>query len=122
MAIPDANGLAKIALENADKIVRLATPDLSCISFGLSHMPLFISRGYLGEKTISVMNIPRQELLLSASNAKEQLGKIMFSVPYSQALAEQYMNGCLYEPLKDKKYVKIMQEIAERTVRNDGTN
>ncbi len=116
MTMPDANDLTKIALEEADEIIYLLTPDLKSISFQMSHRMMLQNRGYLGEKTISVMNIPRQELFLSASDAKAHLGKILFSLPYSQALAEQYMEGCLYEPLKDKKYMKIMQGIAERVV------
>ncbi len=116
MALPDANYLTKVALENAASIIRLSTPDLKCISFQMSQLKSFTSRGYLAGKEVAVMNIPRQELNLAAADAKIHLGKIAYTVPYCSTLMEQYMEGCLYESMKDKKFMQIIRAVAESAV------
>lgn len=64
-------------------------------------------------KIFPVMNIPRQELGFSA---KIYLGKIAFTLPFSLALTEQYMEGNLALSLKDKRYTQVMSKIIERLV------
>lgn len=116
MSMPDSNNLTKVALENADRTVRLSTPDLKCLSFQMSQLKIFASRGYLRENDVPVMNIPREEFNLAAADARAHLGKIAFTLPYCAALTEQYMEGRLYEPLKDKKFMQTVKAIAERVV------
>lgn len=57
-------------------------------------------------------NIPHAELVSLASGTHPA----DFLLPYSTALTEQYLEGRLSDPLKDKKYLKIMNAIAERAV------
>ena len=68
------------------------------------------------DSDVSVMNIPRQELNLSAADARTHLGKIEFTLPYCPGLMEQYMEGILYEGLKDKRFMQTVKAIAERLV------
>ena len=116
MSLPDSNFLTSVALENADQIIRLSTPDLKCLSFQMSQLKTFASRGYLRENDVAVMNIPREEFNLAAADARLHLGKIAFIVPYCSTLIEQYMEGSLYEPMKDKKFMQTIKAIAERVV------
>jgi hypothetical protein len=116
MSLPDANNLTKVALENADQKVILWTPDLKSMSFRMSQLKTFDSRGYMKERDFSVMNVSRQEFELAAADAVLHLGKIDVTVPYCAALTEQYMEGVLFEPLKDKKFMQAIKAIAERTV------
>lgn len=116
MTMPDSSFLTKVALENADQIIRLSMPDLTCISFQMSQMKIFASRGYLKDTDVSVMNITRQELNMAATDARAHLGKIVFTVPYCPSLMEQYMEGVLYEPMKDKKFMQTVRAIAESVV------
>ena len=116
MSLAESNNLTQMAIENADQIVRLSTPDLKCLSFQMSQFKTFASRGYLRENEVSVMNIPRQEFNLAAADARSHLGKISFTIPYCSSLAEQYLEGCLYEPMKDKKFMQTIKAIAERVV------
>ena len=116
MALPDSNFLTSVALESADQIIRLSTPDLKCLSFQMSQLKTFASRGYLRENDLAVMNIPREEFNLAAADARLHLGKIAFTIPYCPALIEQYMEGSLYEPMKDKKFMQTIKSIAERVV------
>ena len=62
------------------------------------------------------MNIPREEFNLAAADARLHLGKIAFTIPYCSMLTEQYMEGNLYEPLKDKKFMQTIKTIAEKVV------
>ncbi len=116
MTMPDSNYLTQVALEKADQTIRLSTPDLKCISFQMSQMKIFASRGYLKDTDVAVMNIPREELNMAASDARTHLGKIAYTVPYCPNLAEQYMEGVLYEPMKDKKFMQTIKAISERVV------
>lgn len=116
MSLPDSNFLTKVALENADQIIRLSTPDLKCLSFQMSQLKIFVSRGYFRENDVTVMNIPRLELNLAAADARGHLGKIAFTVPYCSSLTEQYLEGNLYETMKDKKFMQTIKAIAERVV------
>ena len=116
MSIPDSNFLTSVALENADQTIRLATPDLKCLSFLMSQLKTFTSRGYLRENDVSVMNIPRHEFNLAAADARLHLGKIDFTIPYCSSITEQYMEGSLYEPMKEKKFMQTIKGISERVV------
>ena len=69
-----------------------------------------------GWDDVAVMNILREEFNLAAADARLHLGKIAFTVPYSSTLIEQYMEGSLYEPMKDKKFMQTIKAIAERVV------
>lgn len=116
MSLPDSNFLTSVALEKAEQVIRLSTPDLKCLSFQMSQQKIFASHGYLRENDVAVMNIPREEFNLAAADARLHLGKIAFTVPYCSTLTEQYMEGNLYEPLKDKKFMQTIRAIAERVV------
>ena len=115
MSVPESNFLTKVALENADQTVRISTPDLKCLSFQMSQLKKFASMGYLHGDEVAVMNIPRQEFNLAAADARLHLGKIAFTIPYCGELTEQYMEGNLYEPMKDKRFMQIIKAVAERT-------
>ena len=114
MSMLDFSLLTRVALKNADQTVRLSTPDLKCISFRMSQMKIFASHGYLKDSDVAVMNIPRQELNLSAADARTHLGKIEFTIPYCPGIMEQYMEGVLYEEMKDKKFMQTVKAIVER--------
>ena len=114
MSMLDFSLLTRVALKNADQTVRLSTPDLKCISFRMSQMKIFASHGYLKDSDVAVMNIPRQELNLSAADARTHLGKIELTIPYCPGIMEQYMEGVLYEEMKDKKFMQTVTAIVER--------
>lgn len=114
MSLPDSNYLTSVALESADQIIRLSTPDLKCLSFEMSQLKNYASCGYLRENDVVVMNIPRSELNLVAADTRWQLGQINYTVPYSPTIMEQYMEGCLYEPMKDKRFMQAVRAVAER--------
>ena len=110
--MPGGNVLTTSALEKADQTIRLMTPDLACMSYYMSQGKMLAAEGYMRESDIKVMNIPHAELVSLASGTHPA----DFLLPYSTTLTEQHLEGRLSDPLKDKKYLKIMNAIAERAV------
>lgn len=116
MSSPDANYLTSVALEQADHVVRLFTPELKCISYKMSQHKLHASMGYLPRGETAVMNIVRQELSRTAQDTQSHLGNINYTLPYSQQLMEQYMAGDLSQPFRDRRYTHAMAALAEGLV------
>ena len=116
MSDPNGNHLTRVALDRADSTVRLSAPDLKCISYQMSQQMIFAAAGLIKAGDLLVMNIPREELNMAAQDAKHHLGRIAATLPFSPALAEQYMEGNMVLPLKDKRYTQALKEIAERLV------
>ena len=95
-------------------MIRLSSPDLKCLSFTMSQLPIFLSNGYVRENQIQIMNTPNQDLAMPVSDISAHLGNILCTVPYSFALVQQAMEGNMTAPLKDKRYTQVMRMIAER--------
>ena len=110
MADPDANALTKAALGRADRTKLMSTPSLKSISYQISQNKLFAAAGYIKKEDISIVNIARHELLTQDTKA----GK--YTLPYSAAFMEQYMEGGLISPLKDKRYMQVLRAIVEEVI------
>ena len=110
MTNPDDSILSDVALTEADDSIRLITPDLKCLSYTMSQNHHFTARGYITPKQIAVLNTPVQGFAMPHG----QLGKVDFILPYSPALAQQFTEGGLSEELSDRKYMTVVDRIAER--------
>ncbi len=115
-SMPDDSLLTEVALENADEVVRLSMPDLKCLSFNMSQIPVFTMLGMMREKETLVMNVVSQEFAMPVSDTRAHLGNPQITVPFSSAIREQYLEGCLYEPMKDRKYTAAVKAVSERLV------
>lgn len=111
MADPNTNTLTKAALERADRTIWISTPSLKSISYQISQNKLFAAAGYIRKEDISIVNIARHELLTQDTKA----GKT-YTLPYSAAFMEQYMEGGLISPLKDKRYMQVLRAIVEEVI------
>lgn len=114
MTDPDMSILTETALTEADKTVFLSTPDLKCLSYSMSQLPHFITRGYIKPTQLSVMNVPFDGHAMPVADARSHLGKIVFTLPYSSALSEQSVEGRIGEELRDRKFMQVVQMIVER--------
>ncbi len=114
---PEDNLFSEVALERADIIIRLLSPDLKGISNYLSQTPICIRKGYLGENTMQVISVTSPEFQYGASETQSYFGKIEQILPYSQALKEQYVSGDLTESLRDKKYNAALESIRVKVVK-----
>lgn len=116
MTFPELNLMTEVALANADSIVTVTTPDLKCLSYSQSQSPIAMMNQNLAEKQVKVMNVTEQVLSMPVSDAAAHLGKIVGTVPFSVSLKEQYLEGRLYEPTKDKRYMTAIKAIADKVV------
>lgn len=111
MSDPDANALTKAVLERADRTIWMSTPSLKSISYRISQNQLFAAAGYIKKEDISIINITRHELVTQDTKAGRG-----YTLPYSSAFMEQYMEGGLISPLKDKKYMQIFRAIVDEVI------
>lgn len=110
------NVLSSVAVEQADQIIRLASPDLSAISFFLSQKGVYEDAKYRMEEHIIGLNIPNADAYMPVEEARSHLKDVAFTVPYSQLIKEQLQKGSLYAPAKDKRFDSRMKEIAGKVV------
>lgn len=110
------NVISALAMEKADQIIRLASPDLKSISFYLSQLPVYADSKYQQDEHIQGLNIPNTDVFMPIEEAKSHLKDVAFTLPYSDEIKEQMQEGLLYEPSKDKRFNKRMKEIAEKVV------
>lgn len=113
---PDGNVLAQTAIEKAEQIIRLSSPDLKSISFFLSQLPVYSDSKYRLDDHIIGLNTPNVDVLMPIEEAKTQLGDVSFTVPFSAAVKEQMQQGKLYAKTSDKRFEGRMREIAGKVV------
>ena len=116
-SVPDGNLLAVAAMERAEQILSLATPDLSSMSFYLSQLPLFSDLSH----HIQGLNTVTEDVFLPIEEAKAHLKDLRFTVPFCREIKEQSLSGKLWEQVSDKRYRNRMTEIARKVV-NYGEN
>lgn len=112
----ESNPLASTAVELADQIIRLASPDLRSISYYLSQLPLYVDSKYQSEKQIQGLNTPNADVFMPIEEAKSHLKDLAFTLPYSRQVKEQAQKGTLYEKTTDKKFQSRITEIARKVV------
>lgn len=113
--------LSQTAIEKAEQIIRLSSPDLKSISFYLSQLSAYSDSKYRLDEHIRGINTPNADMLMPIEEAKAQLGEIAFAVPFSIAVKEQMQKGTLWERTGDKRFETRIKDIAGRVVAY-GTN
>ena len=112
----DGNLLAQTAIEKADQILRISSPDLQSISFFLSQLPVYGDSKYRLDEQIQGINTPNADVFMPIEEAKAQLGEVSFTVPFSLSVKEQMQKGTLYGKTSDKRFEDRMREIAGQVV------
>ena len=112
-SVPTSSVLTDFVLKNAGTLIKLCTPDLSCIGFYQSQNSIMIAGGYYPERMLTIMNIPSIDLTMLATDAGAHIGKIDITVPYSQSIRDQYLEGRLYQGTQDKKYKQAIEKAVE---------
>lgn len=113
MTDPKSSVLTEYAMKHAGRMIRLYTPDLSCMSFYQSQDPILKAGGYYADESLSVMNIPSADLSMLAGDASAYFGRIGLTLPFSQTLREQYLEGTLVMPTKDRRFMQAIRTAAE---------
>lgn len=112
----ESNVLSTVAVEVAEQIIRLASPDLKSISFYLSQLPVYVDSKYRIGEHIQGINTPNADVFMPIEETKQHLKDVNFSVPYCEELKVQMQSGALYETTNDKKFEERMKEIAGKVV------
>lgn len=112
----DDSILAQTAIEKAEQIIRLSSPDLKSISFYLSQLPCMSDSKYRLDEHIQGINTPNADVFMPIEEAKAQLGEVSFTVPFSSAVKEQMQQGKLFERTSDKRFESRMRDIAGQVV------
>ena len=106
--------LNECAMKQARTMFRLITPDLSCMSFYQSQNSILSAGGYSPARQITVMNIPSNDLLMLSGTTGTHFGKIDITLPFSQMLRNQYLEGTLMTSTNDKMYMQAVYTAVEK--------
>lgn len=112
--VSDADDLiSRMAVNEADSVIQMVTPDLKCIAYYSSQAELFEDAA---DRSIKVMNIRDRDLYLPTEEVKSHFGNVQFTLPYSRPLKQQVITGTLSERLADRKYREQIAAIAKKVV------
>ena len=112
----ELDGLSAVAVEMADVVFRLATPDLKNMSFYSSQLPLYGDSKFKTAEHIIGLTINENELYLPTEEMKTYLGDVSFVLPYCREVKVQMLNGELTAPIKNNKYKEMVCKIAQKVV------
>jgi len=103
------DGFTTIALQQADKVLRLCNADLKAFSYFTSHLPLISRAKFKADCHIKVLsNIkPGQE----ENTFRSVFGDIAYTLPHVIEIEQQYYSAGLLEKLASKEAKKYNREI-----------
>ena len=112
-SVPTSSVLTEFSLKNAEIMIKLCTPDLSCIGFYQSQHSLMLTGKYYPDKILTIMNVPSADLTMLASDAAMHVGNVDIIVPYSGSVRDQYLEGRLYQKTWDRKFTQAVEKTVE---------
>lgn len=110
------NALSKAAVQDADTMIRLVSPDLKSIAFCASQLPLYADPAYHSDQHIIGLNTNRNDVYLPVEDAKQHFGEVSFVLPFSQDIRLQAVNGTLTDRTKDRVYNEKLKAIAGKVM------
>jgi MinD superfamily P-loop ATPase len=110
------NPLAKVAVREADTVIRLSAPTLKSVSFMASQLPLYADPMFRLEEHIEGINVIDEDLYMPIDEARSHMHDVRFTIPYSRAVKQQMLDGDLYEVVGDKKFNGKFKAIVEKIV------
>lgn len=110
------NPISKVAVKEADMVIRLASPDLKSVTFFVSQLPLYANPVFRLDRQVQGINVPDADLYMPIEEAKSRLHDPRFVIPYSRSVKEQMLDGKLTEPVNDKKFNDKFKAIIDKIV------
>lgn len=110
------NPMAKVAVQDADTVIRLSAPNLKSASYLASQLPLYADPAYRLDEQIEGLCVTDADLYMPIEEAKAQLHDVRFTIPYSRAVKQQMLDGNLYEVVGDKNFLGKFKAIVEKIV------
>ena len=111
-----SNPISRVAIKEADEVIRLATPDLKSVSYYASQMQLYADPAFRLNDHIQGINVPDEDLYMPIEEAKSYLHDVSFTVSYSRQVKQQMLDGKLYEAVNDKRFNEKFKAIVEKVV------
>lgn len=113
-AVPDT--LSKVAMANADAIIRMVSPDLKSVCFCSSQLPIMAEPFYQLDNHIIVLNENASDVYSPVYDAGHYFVDTAFTLPYCHDIRLQSFNGDLLNRTKSKKFNMQLAAIIERIV------
>ena len=110
------NPISKVAIKEADEVIRLASPELKSVSFFASQLPIIADPAFRLDSQIQGINVPDGELFMPIDEAKARLYDPRFVIPYSRSVKQQMLDGKMIEQTGDRKFNERMRTVAEKMV------
>ena len=104
--------VSAILRSEANTELRLITPDVKCMTYFTS----VNTAANTSANRLTVMNLRDNDIFLPIEEVRSHFGDIRFTLPYSTELKKQAYCGTLSEPLPDKKYGSVMNDIAKAVI------
>lgn len=106
------NTLSKVAMANADRVIRVVSPELKCICFYSSQLPIMADPFYQCDRHLIVLNEPQSDVFLPSDDIRSHFGKPFLKFPYCREIQVQSANGVLLDRIKNKKYNEQLRAVA----------
>lgn len=107
--------LSTVSLIEADCVLRLINCDLKSISYLSSQLPLLADSKFKSDNQLKVANNVKS--IHSRENIEQIIGGVTFTIPHSDLVEKQYLEGELLKDTPTKRETKefrtIVQDIAE---------
>ena len=106
--------LSAIAIQSADKVLRLISCDLKAISYYSSQLPLILDQRFQAEKQIKVASNVKS--LQAEEHVAAVFKGVSFSLPYTSEIERQYLDGDLFKDMttrEGRKYNKVIKSIVQ---------
>ncbi len=103
--------LSQAAVQRADTVLRLATPDLKSVSFFASQLSVYADAAYKCEQHIVGLNVTDNDVFMPLEDTKAHFGGVSFTLPYCREIKQQMLDGELCRRVSDKKHNAKMKKI-----------
>ena len=110
------NTLSKVAMANADKVVRVVSPELKSISFLSAQLPIMAEPLYQCDHHLMVLNEPQSDVFLPSDDLHSHYGKPFLKLHYCREIQVQYANGELLDKIRHKKYNEQLKAVAAELI------
>ena len=110
------NPISKVAVKDADEVIRLATPELKSMSWYNSQLSVYSDPEFRLDRQIQGVNATTNDVYLPIDEASSHLHFISFKLPYSWKLKQQMLDGKLTQPMQDKNYNEKLKAIVEKVI------
>lgn len=105
--------LSAMARKEAELLLQVASPDIKCMAYYLSHEDLFAGKQH---STLPILNIPQRDVYLPIADMRAYFGSAALTLPYSHALKQQSITGTLSHKLMDRLYTNAMAGVVKAVI------